>query len=524
MDLPTQKLTASSEWQALASHARQFDDSHLRDIVAADEGRAERLSVSAVGLHLDFSSNWITDQTLTLMGRLAEARGLDWWRQALFDGQPVNHTEHRVAGHPALRMSEGDRFLVDGQDVMPAILASRARMAEFAEAVREGRWTGATGEAIRDVVHIGIGGSHLGPQLCCEALSGISDTRIHFLSSGDPVQFDDLVAGLDAAHTLFIVASKSFGTAETLSNASLARSWLAASLGEGHEAEHFIAVTAAVDAAVEFGIPEVNVFELWDWVGGRYSLWSAIGLPILIHAGAPAFEAMLDGARAMDQHFLTAPTMANMPVVLALLDIWYRNFHGCQSRAVLPYVHRLRHLPDHLQQLEMESLGKTIDRDGERVDYDTGGIVFGNMGNEAQHAFFQLLHQGTTVIPMDIIVPTDIGTQHADSEKRLRANAQAQAQALVQGRTGQEVAAEFDREGLPQDEAERLLSYKLFEGGRPSNTITLERLTADHLGALLALYEHKVFVQSVIWNLNPFDQWGVELGKQIAAAIHAQES
>jgi glucose-6-phosphate isomerase len=512
MDLPTQKLTTSSEWKALASHARMFDDSHLRDIMDADAGRSERMSLVAAGLRLDLSHNWITDQTLALMARLADARGLVWWRDALFAGEAINHTEGRGAGHPALRALGGSSFEVDGVDVSPLVHGSRSKMTAFTQRLHaDGR--------ITDVVHVGIGGSHLGPQVCCEALPQFGAIRVHFLSSGDPVQFDDLVAGLEAEATLFIVASKSFGTEETIANAVLARHWVEDQLGAGKESEHFVAITAAVEAAVAFGIAEDDVFPIWEWVGGRYSLWSAIGLPIMIHAGVQAFDSLLEGARSMDEHFMGEPTLTNIPVVLGMLDIWYRNFHGCQSRAVLPYMHRLRHLPNHLQQLEMESLGKTIDRDGQRVDYDTGGIVWGNMGNEAQHAFFQLLHQGTTVVPVDFIVPADFGTTHPESERRLKANASAQVQALAQGRTEAEAMRELEREGRAHEDVARLVGYKLFEGGRPSNTITLERLTAFNLGSLLALFEHKVFVQSVIWNLNPFDQWGVELGKQIAATI-----
>jgi len=516
MDIPTQPLTTSREWQALETHARQFDDSHLRDIVAGDPGRVERLAIHAVGLTLDPARNWITDQTLALLARLAEARGLEWWRDRLFAGEAVNHTEQRAAGHPALRAAPAGPALIAGSDVAPQVRAQLERMAAFTERLHRGQRTGATGLPIRDVVNVGIGGSHLGPQLCCEALSRVGDIRIHFLSSMDPVQFDDLVAGLDPATTLFIIASKSFTTEETLSNARLAQGWLRAQLGDGNEAQHMIAVTAAGERAAEFGIATADRFEIWDWVGGRYSLWGAIGLPIMLHAGAAAFEEMLAGARAMDQHFIAAEPVRNMPVMLGLLGIWYRNFQHCQTHAVLPYMHRLRHLPDYLQQLEMESLGKSIDRDGQRVTYATGGILWGSMGNEAQHAFFQMLHQGTTVVPMDIIVPADTGSEHKDAEARLQANAAAQGEALLRGSTDDDVIAELRAQGASREEMARVLSYKLSEGGRPSNTITLERLEPATLGALLALYEHKVFVQSVVWNLNPFDQWGVELGKRLA--------
>jgi glucose-6-phosphate isomerase len=524
MDVPTERLTDCSQWRALATHARQFDDSHLRDIVAADAGRGDRLSIEAAGLTLDLSRNWITDQTLALLVRLAEARGLGWWRDQLFAGEPINHTEQRAAGHPALRVPEGGSFRIGGEDVAPEVRKTLERMRAFAERLHSGDWTGAPGEAITDIVHVGIGGSHLGPQLCCEALSRAGSIRVHFLSSVDPVQFDDLTAELEPAHTLFIIASKSFRTEETMVNARLARDWIDAELGVGHRTPHFVAVSAAVEAAEDFGIPSDQVFAMREWVGGRYSLWGAVGLPVLIHAGTDAFEDLLAGAHAMDAHFVDTPLDANMPVILGLLGIWYRNFHGCQSHAVLPYLHRLRHLPDHLQQLEMESLGKSIDRDGQRVDYDTAGILWGSMGNEAQHAFFQMLHQGTTMVPMDLIVSADSGSGHDESERCLVTGAMAQGQALLRGRTDDEVMAEFAEQGLPREEMARLLSYKLFEGGRPSNTITMDRLSPHSLGALIALYEHKVFVQSVIWNLNPFDQWGVELGKRIAADMNAVDA
>lgn len=515
-------VTESRIWRSLERLAENFAQVHLRDLVLPDETRFQRYHIQHGPLLLDYSRNLCTDQVHSLLHDLALERGVPWWRQRLLDGEPLNQTERRAAGHPFLRASGDAARVVDGEDVSAEVEDTLERMRALTRDLREGRMQGGTGRAFTDVVHVGIGGSHLGPNLAVDVLTRSGPQRVRFLSSLDPMQADDVLTDLDPETTLFIIASKSFRTEETLTNARNVLDWAAEALGEEAALGHCIAVTAYPDRAVEFGIERERVFELPLWVGGRFSLWSAVGLPVMIHAGTDAFDELLAGARCMDEHFRDAPLEDNMPVALALLGVWYRNFLGCQTHAVLPYADRLKRLTEHLQQLEMESLGKRIDRDGAVVDYDTAGVIWGGSGNEGQHAFFQLLHQGTLTVPMDLIVCADAGAGRSVQQTALQAQVLAQGAALMLGKDEDAVIAELSASGLSREEMVELVAHKLFEGGRPSNTLVLDRLDARALGALLALYEHKVFVQSVIWNINPFDQWGVELGKQMAPGMRAR--
>ncbi len=506
-------------WQALAAHYKQLDTVGLRDLFAEDERRGERLCVEAAGLFLDYSKNLVTDTTLGLLCELAVNAKVAERRDAMFRGDKINTTEDRAVLHVALRAGPGASLVVDGEDIGPKIHAVLDRMAEFAERLRCGKWTGHSGRPIRNIVNIGIGGSDLGPAMATEALLAHSDRALsmRFVSNIDGTDFAEATRDLDPAETLFIVCSKTFTTLETLTNARTARDWCVQALGDDNAvARHFVAVSSNADEVAAFGIDTRNMFEFWDWVGGRYSLASAIGLSLMIAIGPENFRAMLAGMRSMDDHFRSAPLDANMPVLLALLGIWYGGFHGCQSQAVLPYDQYLRRLPAYLQQLEMESNGKHVDRDGQPVDVPTAPVVWGELGSNSQHAFFQLLHQGTQLVPCDFIGfarsqnPLARGAHH----DWLMANLFAQTEALAFGKTAEQAAAE----GVPADQ----LPHRTFPGNRPSNTILAEALTPHSLGALIALYEHKVFVQGVVWNVNSFDQWGVELGKALAKQIEPE--
>ncbi|TDJ15749.1 MAG: glucose-6-phosphate isomerase [Deltaproteobacteria bacterium] len=506
-------------WQALATHCKTLDSVGLRDLFAEDPSRGERLCVEAAGLFLDYSKNLVTDATLGLLHDLAVHAEVAERRDAMFRGERINTTEGRAVLHVALRAGPGDTLVVDGEDVGPKIHAVLGRMAKFAERVRSGKWTGHSGRPIRNIVNIGIGGSDLGPAMATEALLAHSDRALcmRFVSNVDGTDFAEATRDLDPAETLFIVCSKTFTTLETLTNARTARHWCVQALGDDSAvARHFVAVSTHADEVAAFGIDTRNLFEFWDWVGGRYSLASAVGLSLMIAIGPENFRAMLAGMRSMDNHFRSAPLHANMPVLLALLGIWYSGFHGCQSHAVLPYDQYLRRLPAYLQQLEMESNGKRVDRDGRPVDVPTAPVVWGEPGTNGQHAFFQLLHQGTQLVPCDFIGfarsqnPLAQGVHH----DWLMANLFAQTEALAFGKTAEQAAAE----GVPADQ----LPHRTFPGNRPSNTILAEALTPHSLGALIALYEHKVFVQGVVWNINSFDQWGVELGKALAKQIEPE--
>ncbi len=512
------ELTQGRAWQALEHHAREQRDRHLRDLFQADAGRVERFTFRLDDLLVDLSKQRVTDETLHLLHELARETGLAEHRDAMFAGEHINTTEDRAVLHVALRAPADRAMRVDGENVTPAVHAVLARVERFAEQVRAGERTGATGERITDVVNIGIGGSDLGPLMVCEALWPYTrdDLRAHFVSNVDDSHLARTLRDLDPARTLFVIASKTFTTEETMTNARSARAWLVERLGEAAVASHFVAVSTNAEAVAGFGIDTAEMFGFWDWVGGRYSLWSAIGLPIALACGFARFRELLDGAHALDEHFRTAPLADNLPVLLGLVGIWNRNFLGASCQAVLPYDQRLHRLPAYLQQADMESNGKSARRDNRRVDYTTGPIVWGEPGTNAQHSFFQLIHQGTELIPADFLAAARSGTAMGDHHLRLLANYLAQTEALAFGKTAEEARAELEGQGLEGPPLEALLPHKLFAGNQPTTTILYDELTPFALGRLLALYEHKIFVQGAIWGLNSFDQMGVELGKQLA--------
>ena len=458
---------------------------------------------------------------MRLLFDLARSPDVEGWRAKMFDGARINFTEDRAVLHTALRNRSNRPILVDGADVMPGVNAVLDKMRLFSEQVRGGAWRGATGEAITDIVNIGIGGSDLGPLMVCEALKPYqrADLRPHFVSNVDGAHLAHTIASLDPARTLFIVASKTFTTQETMTNAGSARGWLTAALGEDAVARHFVAVSTNGEAVARFGIDTANMFEFWDWVGGRYSLCSAIGLPIVLALGFERFAELLAGAHAMDEHFRTTPLERNLPVVLALLGVWYRNFLGASTQALLPYDQHLHRFAAYFQQGDMESNGKFVSRDGQRVDYETGPVIWGEPGTNGQHAFYQLIHQGTELVPADFLAAAQSQTPLGDHQDKLLANYFAQTEALAFGKTQAEARAELEQQGLEGAALETLLPHKVFEGNRPTTSILYRKLTPDRLGSLIALYEHKIFVQGVIWNINSFDQWGVELGKQLAGRI-----
>ncbi|WP_142847862.1 glucose-6-phosphate isomerase [Telmatospirillum sp. J64-1] len=519
-------LTSLSSWKALAAHAQEVADTSMRDLFAADSERFQRFSLRLDDFLLDYSKNRITEKTVSLLCDLARERGLEDWRDRMFAGEKINNTEGRAVLHVALRNRSDRPVLVDGRDVMPEVRRVLAQMRRFAEAVRSGAWTGATGERITDVVNIGIGGSDLGPVMATQALTPYHQKglTVHFVSNVDGTHLAETIKSLDPARTLFIIASKTFTTQETIANARSARDWLAGALGEGAVAKHFVALSTNAEAVSEFGIDTANMFEFWDWVGGRYSLWSAIGLSIAIAIGPDNFEEMLAGAHDMDEHFRTAPLPRNMPVILGLLGVWYGDFLGAPAHAVLPYDQYLARLPAYLQQADMESNGKRVTREGEAVDYDTGPIIFGEPGTNGQHAFYQLIHQGTRLIPCDFIAAAQSHNEMARDGMTghhilLLSNFLAQTEALMLGKTEEEVRAELEKTGMKEEAIKTLLPHRVFPGNRPSNSILYRRLDPRTLGRLIALYEHKIFVQGVIWGVNSFDQWGVELGKQLAKTI-----
>jgi glucose-6-phosphate isomerase len=510
----TDPLTRRPAWQALEAHYRQMKDVHLRTLFAQDSARGERLVAEGAGLTLDYSKNRVTDETLRLLVALAESAGVAARRDAMFRGEKINITEKRAVLHVALRAPRGESIVVDGANVVPAVHAVLDKMAAFASRVRGGDWKGFTGKRIRNIVNIGIGGSDLGPAMAYDALRPFADRAltVRFVSNVDPADFTEATIDLDPAETLFVVASKTFTTLETLTNARVARDWTLATLkNEQAVAKHFVAVSTNAAEVGKFGIDTANMFEFWDWVGGRYSYDSAIGLALMVAIGPEHFRAMLGGFRAMDEHFRTAPLAKNLPVLLGLLGIWYNDFFGAQTHAVLPYSHYLGRLSAYLQQLDMESDGKSVDLDGRRVDYQTGPIVWGTPGTNGQHAYYQLIHQGTKLIPSDFIGFHQTSTPLRAQHDQLMANFFAQTEALAFGKTAQEVAAE----GVPDFQ----VAHRTFEGNRPTNTILADKLAPATLGALIAMYEHKIFVQGTIWRINSFDQWGVELGKALANRI-----
>ena len=516
------KLTASPAWQALLAHHAQMSKQTMRAMFATDTGRFDRFSLQLEGLLFDYSKNRIDDETLRLLLDLARQAGVSEWTARMFGGDKINSSEGRAVLHTALRAPADAVVNVDGRDVVPDVHRVQGHMRRYTEAVRNGELRGYTGKPLRHIVNIGIGGSALGPLMVCEALKpyGHPEMQAHFISNVDATDLVETLKLLDAETTLFIVSSKTFTTQETITNARSARAWLVEKLGaEAAVANHFAAVSTNLKATGEFGINPENVFEFWDWVGGRYSLWSAIGLPIALFIGMDNFERLLAGARAMDEHFRDAPFERNMPVILGMLGVWYGNFFGCGSYAVLPYDQYLHRLPAYLQQLEMESNGKCVDRQGQPVDYDTHLTVWGEPGTNGQHSFYQLIHQGTRLVPADFMAPirshNPVGEHHA----MLLSNCLAQTEALMLGKTESDARAELEAQGLSGEALESLLPFKLFPGNRPTNTFLFDQLDPRTLGMLIALYEHKTFVQSVVWNINAFDQWGVEYGKQLAGKL-----
>jgi glucose-6-phosphate isomerase len=515
-------LTNSAAWKALEAHSQTMANRHLRELFRERPDRFNRYSLTLDGLLVDFSKQRIEDETLRLLLQLAREADLEGWRDRMFSGSKINSTEGRAVLHVALRNRVNRPIMVDGEDVMPGINAVLDHMRAFAGRVRSGEWRGTSGETITDVVNIGIGGSDLGPLMVCEALKPYqrAGLRPHFVSNVDGAHLVDTLARLDAARTLFIIASKTFTTQETMANAASARAWLLDRLGRNANiAQHFVAVSTNAGAVAEFGIDPANMFGFWDWVGGRYSLWSAIGLSIALAVGFEHFEALLDGAFAMDEHFRTAPLRENLPVLLGLIGIWNHNFLGASSHAVLPYDQHLHRFPAYLQQGDMESNGKSVRRDGERVDYATGPIIWGEPGTNGQHAFYQLIHQGTELVSSDFIAACASQTPLGAHHEMLLANCLAQTEALAFGKTADEARHELAAAGAAQADIEALTPHKVFPGNRPTTTILHDRLTPFALGRLIALYEHKIFTQGIIWQINSFDQWGVELGKQLAKVI-----
>ena len=493
----------------------------MREMFQNDPERFRKFSLSWEGILFDYSKNRINEQTITLLLKLAEEAGLSPMIEAMFTGEKINVTERRAVLHTALRNRDNRPVYVDGEDVMPKINAVLAKMKAFCESVRSGAWKGYTGKAITDVVNIGIGGSDLGPYMVTEALKPYaSKVRVHFVSNVDGTHIAETLKKLNPETTLFVIASKTFTTLETMTNAESARDWFLASAKESaHIAKHFAALSTNREAVEKFGIDPANMFEFWNWVGGRYSLWSAIGLSIALSVGFENFEELLTGAHEADVHFRTAPFAQNIPVLMALLGVWYNNFYGAESHAVLPYDQYLHRFPAYLQQGDMESNGKGTDRDGNAVDYSTGPIIWGEPGTNGQHAFYQLIHQGTKLIPCDFLAPVATQNPVGDHHVKLIANFIAQTEALMRGKTRDEAYAELKKAGLSDEEAARLAPAKVFPGNRPTNTIFFDKLTPRMLGRLISLYEMKIFVQGILWNINSFDQMGVELGKQLAGVV-----
>ncbi|HEU4355799.1 MAG TPA: glucose-6-phosphate isomerase [Actinomycetota bacterium] len=506
-------ITATPEWGALESHRRVWSHTTLRELFRDDPGRAERMTLEVGDLFVDWSKNLVTDQTMHGLVRLAEAAGMRGRIDSMLRGDVVNVTEGRAALHVALRAPEGETIRVDGNDVVPEVHETLRRMSAFADAVRSGTWRGATGEPIRAVVNIGIGGSDLGPAMAYEALRDVGDRSltVRFVSNVDATDVWEATHDLDPATTLFVVSSKTFTTVETLTNARTARAWLVAALGDAAVARHFVAVSTSAEAVAAFGIDPANMFGFWDWVGGRYSVDSAIGLALMVAIGPEHFRAFLRGFRVIDEHLRDAPFERNLPVLLGLLWTWYSTFLGADTHAVVPYSQHLERFPAYLQQLDMESLGKSVDQGGTSVPFQTGAVVWGTPGTNGQHAYFQLLHQGTKLVPVDLIGVARPSHDLGEHQDLLVANLLAQAEALAFGRTAEEVRAD----GVPAEQ----VPHRTFPGNRPTTTILASELTPSTLGQLIALYEHKVFAQAAIWDVDPFDQWGVELGKTLAGRI-----
>lgn len=499
-----------------------MSQAHMRSLFAEDPQRFDKYSLMINDILFDYSKNIVTDKTMGLLQKLADECEVSGWIEKMFNCEAINHTENRAVLHAALRNRSGEPVMVDGVDVMQEVCEEHHRVKVLAEAIRTRKWRGYFNQPITDIVNIGIGGSHLGPLMVTEALRpyALHDLNIHFVSNIDENHINDTLEFLNPETTFFIIASKSFTTQDTMVNAETARQWHVQKAGsDAHIHKHFSAVTSNTEAAGKFGIDENNIFRMWDWVGGRYSLWSAIGLSIVIAVGSENFDELLDGAYEVDQHFKNAPLNENIPVIMALLGIWYNNFFDAQATAVLPYDQHLHKFPGYLQQADMESNGKFVDRQGDNADYTTGPVLFGEIGIAGQHAFFQLLHQGTKLVPADILAPVSNIRCIARHHRALMSNVFAQTEALMKGKTEEEARAELEVSGLDKDAIEALLPYKVFPGNRPTSTFLFGSLNPATLGSLIALYEHKIFVQGVIWNINSFDQWGVELGKQLASGI-----
>jgi len=512
----------TKSWQALRQHFEQIKQVHMRDLFAADGQRFQKYSISFADLLVDYSKNRITADTLRLLFSLAEEVHLQDAIEQMFTGDTINETENRAVLHIALRNRENQPIVVDGKDVMPEVNAVLQQMRVFSERVISGEWTGYSGKRITDIVNIGIGGSDLGPVMVMECLKPYMSSGLtaHFVSNVDGTHIAETLKWCSPETTLFMIASKTFTTQETMTNAFTARDWfLNHARQERHIARHFVAISTNIEKVGEFGIDEENMFVFWDWVGGRYSLWSAIGLSIACAIGFKNFEELLQGAYEMDCHFRTAPLEKNIPVILALLGVWYTDFFNAETEAILPYDQYMHRFPAYFQQGNMESNGKSVDRSGAKVDYQTGPVIWGEPGTNGQHAFYQLMHQGTKLVPADFLAPAVSHNPIGEHHDILLSNYLAQTEALMRGKTKEEVIEELKREGRQEDEIQRLWPYRVFEGNRPTNSIIFKMLTPRTLGSLIALYEHKIFVQGVIWNIFSFDQWGVELGKQLAKKI-----
>lgn len=517
------KLTERPSWQELQKLGNQVP--HMRTLFAQEPQRFDHYSLKAAGLLLDYSKNCFDRETLDALFSLAKESDLQAKKDAMFRGEVINTTEGRAVLHTALRAPADADIRVDGENVVAEVQQTLAKMEQFVDSVRDGEWKGYTGKTITDVVSIGIGGSFLGPKIASEALRPYwtDALKCHFVANVDGTSITEKLKKLDHETTLFIMSSKSFGTQETLTNTLTAKDWfLAAGATQADVAKHFVAVTSNVVKATDFGIDEANIFPMWDWVGGRYSLWSAIGLPIAMLAGMDNFRGMLAGARAMDEHFMSAPLEANMPVIMGMLSVLYSNFHDAQSHVVLTYDHYLRGLPAYFQQLDMESNGKHVTLSGEQVDHSTGPVIWGGEGTNGQHAYHQLLHQGTALIPADFVMPLQSHNPVGEHHAQLASNCFGQTQALMQGRTFEESLAELSGANMTEQERELIAKHKVMTGNKPSNTILMDKLTPETLGALIALYEHRTFVQGAIWDINSFDQWGVELGKTLGNDVLAR--
>ena len=516
------KLTESSAWRALTAHQAEMQNVQMRDLFADDPARFERFTLRFADILFDYSKNRVTQKTMDLLLELARAQEVEQKIAAMFKGDKINTTEDRAVLHIALRNRSNRPILVDGQDVMPEVNAVLAKMRRFSEAVRSGAWTGYSGQPMTDIVNIGIGGSDLGPKMVTQALAHYAQPglRVHFVSNVDGTDIAETLKLVRPETTLFLVASKTFTTQETMTNAHTARAWFLQAAGdEKAVAKHFAALSTNAQGVAEFGIDTENMFEFWDWVGGRYSLWSAIGLSIALYIGMDNFEALLGGAYRVDEYFRSAPLAENIPVIMGLLGIWYNNFWDAQSHAILPYDQYLLYFADYFQQGDIESNGKHVDKSGAGVDYSTGPIIWGQPGTNGQHAFYQLIHQGTKLIPCDFLAPAQSLNPLGQHHPILLSNFFAQTEALMKGRTPDEARAELMSEGVSGDQLALLTAAKTFEGNKPTNSFLFQKLTPETLGSLIALYEHKIFTQGAIWNINSFDQMGVELGKQLAKAI-----